>query len=156
MNTSEISSTSALHQFFAQVTAHVPNAIQEHIGDEGIAPYINQFIVVADVNRNFRQQLDEISELTEELSGLVTKPNVEMNFVHFQFVDELKPIWVFECTCNLTDGLHVMANLFFSASELLECELNYYADGDSNDLDVDHDSANWLHEAQVILLKMPT
>lgn len=156
MCTTEISSSSVLHKFFAQVTAHVPDAIQEHIGDEGISPYINQFMVVADLNRNFQEQLDEISELTAELSEWATKPNVSMSFVRLQFVDELEPIWVFECTCELTDGMQIMANLFFSANELLECELNYYADGNSNNLNVDHESASWLHEAQMILLKMPT
>ncbi len=151
----EISNTSALHQFFAQVTAHVPNAIQEHVGVNGIAMYVNQFIVVMDINRKFREQLDDIDTVTQELSALATKPDVEMNFVQLQFINELEPIWVFECTCNLADNLQLMANLFFSATELLECELNYYADEDSNNLEIDPESTSWLHEAQLILLKMP-
>lgn len=156
MNANKISNSSSLHNFFAQVTAHVPDAIKEHIGDNDIGAYINQFIVVIDLNLRYREHLDDITRLTEQLSDATTKPNVFMSFVRLQLLEKFEPIWVFECKCSLSDNLKIIANLFFSATELLECELDYYADADDKNLIVDPESIGWLHEAQLILLKMPT
>ena len=149
-----IDPTSNLHQFFAQVTAHVPSAIQEHIDGNDIANYINNFIIVTDVNDDYRSDLDDIEGMTNELTHMAARPNVDLQFNLVRLTKEFQPTWYFDCICDLTDGYQVSGSLVFNSQQMISADLLYYVDADQKEIQADQTSANWLYEAQTILLKM--
>lgn len=150
----KISTSSALHNFFAQVTIHVPDAIQKQIDGDDITWYINSFLVVTDYKFDHLKNIESIEMLTDELSELATKSNVEMHFVRFELTPEFEPIWVFECLCSISDDCEVVAHLKFTSQKFIDGHLLDYTDRNRKKLIVDQESGNWGHEAQLILLKM--
>lgn len=134
---------STLYRFISQLTSNVSSNLANLIDTKGLAEHLNYLLFTPDLDTDEVASLDERQNYCRKFSEEISTNNAPLVLSYVFLSIDLEPRWVFKLVHCLSDASEIQMLLTFTASRLLQCEIEWYTSKDGIDLPVEINDPYW-------------